>query len=76
MKNGKLYLQAIRALPEKWIDDKTNITVMEEGVAVGVNPKYAPIKYFNGRWEEIKYHSSVCRTDHILGPRRFTFVAI
>jgi hypothetical protein len=49
---------------------------MEEGVAVGVNPKYAPIKYFNGRWEEIKYHSSVCRTDHILGPRRFTFVAI
>lgn len=53
-KTKKLYLQAIRALPEKWVDDETLITIWMSNVVVAANPKYAPIKYSGGVWNEIE----------------------
>ena len=49
----KLYFEAIRALPEKWIDDKTVITTWQKNVVVAANPKYAPMKYVDGKWRDI-----------------------
>ena len=50
----KLYLQAIRSLPEKWVDDKTRITIWMSNVVVAANPKFPPIKYSGGVWNEIE----------------------
>ena len=50
----KLYFEAIRALPEKWIDDKTVITTWQKNVVVAANPEYAPMKYADGKWEALE----------------------
>ena len=50
----KIYLEAIRALPEKWVDDKTRIIIWMSNVVVAANPKYAPMKYSGGVWRDIE----------------------
>jgi hypothetical protein len=53
-KTKKLYLEAIRALPEEWVDDETMITVWMSNVVVAANPKFAPMKYSDGEWRDIE----------------------
>ncbi len=50
----KLYFEAIRALPEKWIDERTMITVWRGNTAVAVHPDFKPMEYINGVWREIE----------------------
>ncbi len=50
----KLYLQAIKALPDEWIDDETRITTTDTGKVFAANPKFTPMIYENGKWSEIK----------------------
>ena len=53
----KFYLEAIRALPGKWIDDETDMTTfISEGFVdkiIVVNPKYQPMEYVDGQWGNI-----------------------
>ena len=50
----KLYFEAIRALPEEWVDDKTRITIWMSNVVVAANPNFAPMKYSGGEWNKIE----------------------
>lgn len=43
---SKLYLQAIRALPERFVDDQTQVMELTNPrVVVAANPSYLPIMY-------------------------------
>lgn len=55
MISGKTYMMAIRALPEEWVDEKTDIMPMlsREGI-VAVHPNIKPIIYESGEWRDIK----------------------
>lgn len=49
----KIYLQAVRDLPEEWIDEKTDLTIWGE-IIVAANPKYIPMRYYeDGKWNQI-----------------------
>ena len=50
----KKYLVAIRALPDKWIDDQTRVEGFPTCV-VAANPEFAPIIFREDKWEELDY---------------------
>ena len=52
----KLYYQALKALPNEFVDDNTRATLWEKDMVVAANPSLAPIKYekSKGKWEQIK----------------------
>ncbi|MCK5607016.1 hypothetical protein KAR91_34350 [Candidatus Pacearchaeota archaeon] len=50
----KLYFEAIRALPEKWIDERTMITVGRLRTAFAAHPDYKPMEYVNDEWRDIE----------------------
>ena len=50
---NKTYLQSIRDLPEKWINEKTEVAIYGETIVV-VNPNYTPMMYDKGKWSQIK----------------------
>ena len=54
----KLYFEAIRALPEKWVANNTAISVFTaerfEKKIVAANPDFAPMEYVNGKWRDIE----------------------
>ena len=49
------YMAAIRALPEKWIHPDSKVAAMTEDMLIAANPGFLPIKFVDGRWEEIKF---------------------
>ena len=51
----KLYLEAIRALPEMWIRNGTFVNI-NSGKAYAGNPEFMPIVY-DGKWKEITFPS-------------------
>lgn len=50
---NKLFLQALRVLPEEYIDDKTTTAVFGENTVVAANPRLQPITYNRNteKWE-------------------------
>ncbi|MCK5607498.1 hypothetical protein KAR91_36785 [Candidatus Pacearchaeota archaeon] len=50
----KLYFEAIRALPGKWINERTMITIGRGRTAFAAHPDYKPMEYVNGEWRDIE----------------------
>ena len=50
----KLYFEAIRALPGKWVNERTMITIGGELTAFAAHPDYKPMEYVNGEWRDIE----------------------
>jgi hypothetical protein len=55
MGDRKLYLQAVRALPEEWINDDTRIAMFTEGRVFAANPAYPPMEYIMEEWWPIEF---------------------
>jgi hypothetical protein len=55
----KLLLEAIRALPKKWITDNTQVIEIWDGKCVAAHYNRAPIIYKDGKWKKIKYPPSL-----------------
>lgn len=55
----KVYLEAIRALPDEYVADGTQIMVVGDhgGLVIVVNPSLAPIMYraSTRSWEKLKF---------------------
>ena len=52
---GKLYYEALKTLPDKFVDDETRATAWHDDMIVAANPKFAPIIYTHETgWQEIK----------------------
>ena len=46
----------IQALPKEWDDDETRIVRWATlDLIVAANPKFAPMMYGNGKWEEVNF---------------------
>jgi len=58
----KLYLEAVRALPKKWVVDGTYIAEIFDERCVAAHPKYAPIMYQNGKWRKLNPSEPVDNT--------------
>jgi hypothetical protein len=54
MKGQKIYLRAVRALPRRWVSDETRVCMVADDTAVAANPNFAPIKFYRGKWSQIK----------------------
>lgn len=54
---GKTYLKAIRALPEKWVHNDTQIVNMFVNGIVAVNPNFKPMLYKDEQWCEIIFQN-------------------
>ena len=52
---NKVYFEAIRALPEDWIDDSVRVLGMAKEVIVAAHPEHPPMIYKEGKWETIKW---------------------
>ena len=52
----KLYLQAIKKLPDNFIDEETRITTFE-GNVYAANPKFCPMVFYESKneWEDMKF---------------------
>jgi len=57
----KLYLTAIKALPEEWIDDETRITTTDTEVVFAANPKFPAMKFKDGKWMQIELNNSISK---------------
>lgn len=57
MPAGKLYYEALRKLPKRFISNKTLATVWAKDMIVAVNPDFPPIKYKDGSWQKIEVES-------------------
>lgn len=57
MTASKLYYEALRCLPERFIDDETRSTQCDEDAIIAANPKYPPMVYKRQtrKWIEISY---------------------
>ncbi len=55
----KLYLQAIRALPETFVDERTRLMNVE-GMVVAINPEFAPIAYTKAapEWKKFEFEEA------------------
>lgn len=56
---SKFYFEAIRKLPENFVDDETRIIVpdsVRRNWLIATNPKHPPIKYFveTKKWSDLK----------------------
>lgn len=47
------FLRAIRSLPEKFIDDQTDLVEASHGIVFAANPKYAPIMFSASGWTDV-----------------------
>ena len=54
MELNKLYLTAIKALPDNWVHEDTRVTTYKN-FAIAVNPEFAPIKFIDGKWGELVF---------------------
>ena len=56
MSGNKQYLEAIRALPEEWVADDTNVMSYYHRVVVAYNPKLGTMLYVpaTGTWAKVK----------------------
>jgi len=50
---SKIYFEALKKLPKRFVDDDTKIGVWDNGTVYAANRKYEPIKYSNGKWTKI-----------------------
>ena len=51
-----MYWHAIRALPEKYVHEETQLTTITSDTAVACNPEYTPMVYrYKHGWKEIKF---------------------
>jgi len=59
----KLYLQAMRKLPDHFVDDATDIMdcTKEHGFVVAINHKYPPLKFKDGEWGKIEIYVATDR---------------
>jgi hypothetical protein len=49
----KIYYQAIRALPELWVHNETQIARLPNDNFVAANPNFAPLLFDGEKWAEI-----------------------
>lgn len=50
----KLKLEAIRKLPERWIDNDTVVEIVESKYVIAANPRLGMIVFENGEWRPMK----------------------
>ena len=53
----KLYIQAIKKLPEEFVDEGTRITTFDDNIVYAANPKFVPIVFnrSENEWKELKF---------------------
>ncbi len=50
---SKIYFEAMKTLPDEFVDDETRACDGFDGCVVAANPKFAPIMYRDGVWKKI-----------------------